>query len=373
MFELKNGDGVLGAVADEQFFAAPVKRQRIRLRAEQVRRILPRAQRLDDGVGVGVNDAYGVVTGIGAGEGFSVRRERQRAGVAAGQNFELLALCSGLRVQINHGHRAFAGNRAVVHAHGSIDANGADDTVGIRPAAAPVAHVDFVPAQRDIVRCVPHVPHPRNFPCGGIYFHQPVGHVARDVDFFAVGRDGDAGGNFIFAPRLVRRRQRNGKQRRNAFVLADAKNLYVAIHVGEIDPPAVGRKRDAGEAQFRFFVRAKDERGNRPNRLVVRRKRRVLPDFSGGGVHDNQLGLQAGSHEQPAVGTQRQRIGPDAGQLDERSGGRDPLVVGCLQSIGLAAHNGRRGVEISRHIRSRNRAAGQRCQGAKTQNVTLHW
>ncbi len=44
--EIKNGDGILCAVADKQRLAGFIEGQRIRLRAEQVRRVLPRADGL---------------------------------------------------------------------------------------------------------------------------------------------------------------------------------------------------------------------------------------------------------------------------------------------------------------------------------------
>ena len=85
--ELENGDGVLRAVADEKFFAGLVECQRIRLRAERIARILPRANRLDDRVRARVNDAQRIAAGIRHDEEFFVWRQCHGAGVQAGENF----------------------------------------------------------------------------------------------------------------------------------------------------------------------------------------------------------------------------------------------------------------------------------------------
>ena len=85
--ELENRDGVLRAVADEKFSAGFVERQRVRLRAEQIARILPRANRLHDFVRARVNHTQRVAARIGDDEKFSVGRKRQRARVQAGDNF----------------------------------------------------------------------------------------------------------------------------------------------------------------------------------------------------------------------------------------------------------------------------------------------
>ena len=59
----------------------------------------------------------------------------ERAGVAASENFVAgrRTCCSG---QINHGDRAFAGNGTLVHADGSVTADGADQAVR-RPERRP--------------------------------------------------------------------------------------------------------------------------------------------------------------------------------------------------------------------------------------------
>ena len=65
-FELENRHCVLRAVADEKFFARFVECQRVRLRAEQVAGILPRANRLHDFIRARVNHAQRVAARIGA-------------------------------------------------------------------------------------------------------------------------------------------------------------------------------------------------------------------------------------------------------------------------------------------------------------------
>ena len=71
--ELENGDGILRAIADEQFFARPVERQRIRLRAEQIARILPRAESFHHLVAARVNHAQRVGTRAGRDDPAAIR------------------------------------------------------------------------------------------------------------------------------------------------------------------------------------------------------------------------------------------------------------------------------------------------------------
>jgi len=101
-FEPENSDGVLCAVANEERFARLVERQRIRLRAEQIARILPRANGFDDPVGARVNDAQRVTAGVGHDEPAPVRRQRKRTGAQAGHHFRFRILAFGFRVEVNH-------------------------------------------------------------------------------------------------------------------------------------------------------------------------------------------------------------------------------------------------------------------------------
>jgi len=54
-FKLKDSHGILCAVTDKQVFSGPVKSERVRLRPEQIRRILPSANRLDHLVAAGID------------------------------------------------------------------------------------------------------------------------------------------------------------------------------------------------------------------------------------------------------------------------------------------------------------------------------
>ena len=56
---------ILRSIADKERMAGFIKRQRVGLRAEQVARILPRANGLDDFVLARVNHTKGVAPGIG--------------------------------------------------------------------------------------------------------------------------------------------------------------------------------------------------------------------------------------------------------------------------------------------------------------------
>ena len=331
--ELKNRDGVLRAVADEQLFARLVERQRVRLRAERVARILPRANGLDDFVRARVNHAQRVAARIGGDEKFSVGRKRQRARVPASDDFSLI--CA---IQINHRHRTFAGDGTLVHAHPRAASRRAGQAVRVGPASAPVADINFVSAQHHVERRDADIPHPQNFSGRGVQFEQPVGKIPRDIKFFAVVGNCEAGGNFIRAARRVGRWQRDGIQRRNVVVAADGKDFHVAVDIGEIYPRAVRRKFQAGEAQLRLFVRAENHGCERLRfQHPAGWQRDVLEDFPAGRIENDEFMRQAGGDEQPAVGTQRQRIRPDAGQPDLRAGGRDELVDRCDERVAVAS------------------------------------
>ena len=202
--ELKNRDGVLRAVADEKFFARLVERQRVRLRAERIARILPRANRLHDFVRARVNHAQRVAARVGDDEKFSVRRKRQRARVQAGENFR-----SGLCRVTDQSPTPSLRWRCCASSTRTQRAatRRAGQAVRVRPAPAPVADVNFIFAKHHIERRDADVPRPQNFSGRGVQFEQAVGKIARDVNFFAVARNGDAGGNFIRAARRIARRQ----------------------------------------------------------------------------------------------------------------------------------------------------------------------
>ena len=87
--EVEDGHGVLGAVADEELAAGLIEGERVGLRPEQVRGVLPRADRLDDLVRARVNDAERVAARVGDHDPAAVGRGGHRAGVQAGQDFGL--------------------------------------------------------------------------------------------------------------------------------------------------------------------------------------------------------------------------------------------------------------------------------------------
>ena len=185
-FELENGDGVLRAVANKKVFARLVERQRIRLRAEQIARVLPRANRFDNLVLAGINDAQRVAAAVGHNEPTSIRRQRERAGVQAGHNFGFRISDFGFWVEVNHRHRAFAGDEAGIHPHLCAVSGGTGDTVGLRPAATPIADVNFAAGEHDVVRRHAHVPNSQHAAGRGVQFGQTIGKVQRNVDFFAI-------------------------------------------------------------------------------------------------------------------------------------------------------------------------------------------
>ena len=64
------------------------------------------------------------------------------------------------------------------------------------PAAAPVADVNFVAGEHHVVRRHAHVPNSQHPAGRGVQFGQAVGKIERNIKFFAVRGNGDAGGNF---------------------------------------------------------------------------------------------------------------------------------------------------------------------------------
>ncbi len=176
-----------------------------------------------------------------------------------------------------------------------------------------------------------------------------VRYVSCDINYSAIARNGDARRNLVRALHQFRQRQRDGKQRRDRFVRADAKNLDVAVDVRQINSRAFRRKRDAGETQFIIFVGV--EIFFRVRRLFlhfVRRKRDGLGNFSSRRINHEQPVRQPRSHEQPAVGTQRQRIRTDVRQFDLRAGGRDKLVDRRDKTVRDSSDGLGRGVKIVR-------------------------
>ena len=177
-FEFENGDGILRAVANEESFAGRIKRQRIGLRSKRVARVLPRGKCFHHLIGPGVDDAERVAAGVGADQKPSVRRNRQSAGVTAGDDFHGRRGDIG---RVDHGDRAFAGDGVFIHPHRSAGADGTGQTVASRTAAAPVAHVNFPVRQRHAERGDTHGPGAQQLAAGGVQLGDPVGDVERNV------------------------------------------------------------------------------------------------------------------------------------------------------------------------------------------------
>ncbi len=205
--------------------------------------------------------------------------------------------------QVDHRHRTFTGDAARIHADASVFTNRAGNAVRIRPPSAPVANVNFIFAQDHSKGGDAHIPSPQNISVGGIQFQQSVGKIAADIDFFAIARNGDAGGNFLFPSGDVGRRQRDGKQRRNFPVFADGEYFDVAVHIRQINPCAIRRKFQAGETQLRFFIRVQNGINHRFFLVnLVRWKGNALQNFPGRRIHGNQFVGEAGGHQQFLIG-----------------------------------------------------------------------
>ena len=186
-FELENRDGVLRAVADKKCFARFVKRQRVWLRAEQIAGILPRANRFDDLVGARVNDAQRVVCrrwprpASVRSATTPARRRAGRSRFRIGADVAMFA-SSDVARSITDTEPSLAMQRASTRTR--VPAGRAGDAVGVGPAAAPVAHVNFVPAEHDVKRRNAHVPNPQDSAGYGVQFGQPVGKIAAQRKFF---------------------------------------------------------------------------------------------------------------------------------------------------------------------------------------------
>jgi hypothetical protein len=88
---------------------------------------------------------------------------------------------------------------------------------------------------------------PQDFSGRCVQFNEPVGQIARDVNFFAVRRNGDASRDFPIPLRCLGERQGNREQRGNCLIPANAENFDVAVDIGQINPRAIGRKCESGE------------------------------------------------------------------------------------------------------------------------------
>ena len=226
--EMENRHGVLRAIANEQRFARFVERQRVGLCAEQVRRVLPRANGLDDLVRARVNHAQRIAARVGDHQPPAIRRQRQCASVQTGENFadrERCRLGSVLSEVLAGRMPALPEFKSITETEPSLAMERASTRTRMPSPAGPirlsasgrrpppVAHVDFMAGQHDVKRRDADVPGPQNVSGRGIQFEEAVGKIARDIKFFAVRRNGDAGGNFRLAQRCVGGRQRKGIQR----------------------------------------------------------------------------------------------------------------------------------------------------------------
>ena len=109
----------------------------------------------------------------------------------------------------------------------------------VRPAATPVADINFPFAKDDVKWRDADIPGPQDCSGRGVQFEQAVGKIASDVNPFAIGGDGDASRDFIRPVKRLDLRQRDGKQRRYFLARAGAKDLDVAADAGHVNPRAV--------------------------------------------------------------------------------------------------------------------------------------
>lgn len=242
--------------------------------------------------------------------------------------------------EVDDGDRAFVGDVA----DGIDFDNGpppcrADEIAGTRTAAAPIADVGFAGSDHDIVRRDADRKCARDFARGEIDFEKLVGKIGADVEFGAVGREREAGGNFFFAARGVCVRDGDGVGRSN-FVVRDTEDFDAAVDIREVELRAVFGKDEAGEAELALGVWLENVRGRRGGLRFVLAfvgERNALEDGSSGGINDDEFAGFAGGDENFSIGREREALRAEAREIDLRAERRDGLVDGENDFGALAA------------------------------------
>ena len=235
-----------------------------------------------------------------------------------------------VRREIDDGDGAFVRDVAHgIHADEGAASGGAGDAVGVGTASAPIAHVSLAAREHDVVRRDADFPEAEKFAGGGVVFAKAVGEIERDVEARAIGRDGEAGGDFVRAPDGIDRRQRDGEQGGDLVRPVHGEDLHAAVDVGEINARAVGREDEAGVANLPLLVGREDVAGNGVGRgiqILLRGQRDALENFPADRLDDHDLRGLAGGEEDLAIRTERERLRAKAGQFDLDPGGREDLV-----------------------------------------------
>ena len=129
-------------------------------------------------------------------------------------------------------------------------AGGAGGAPGVRQASAPVTDVNLFSREDNIKGRKAHVPKPQHPTGDCVQFRHAVGQIQHYIEPFAVGREGDAGGYVGFAVRGCGRRQRNAEQGQNFPCSIYAENFDIAFYIRQIEPRAIRREHQSGEAKL---------------------------------------------------------------------------------------------------------------------------
>ena len=206
----------------------------------------------------------------------------------------------------------------------------ADEIAGTRTATAPIADVGFAGSDDDVIGSDADREGARDFAGGEIDFEELVGEIGADVEFGAVGREGEAGGDFFFAARGVGRGKRDGVRGRN-FVVGDGEDFDATVDVGEVELGTVFGKDQAGEAELALDVGLQNVRGGGDGLgfdLAFVGERDSLQDGTVRGIDDDEFAGFAGGDENFSVGRESERLGAEAGELDLDAHRRYGLIDG---------------------------------------------
>jgi hypothetical protein len=113
---------------------------------------------------------------------------------------------------------------------------------------------------------------------------------------------------------------------------SDGEDLDAAVHVAEVRPSTVGRDHEAGETHLPLAVGIEEVGGRRLRlglSLFLVGQVHALPDLPGGRVQHEHLAGLAGDEERAPVGRERQRLRPQARQLDDAPERGHDLVDRC--------------------------------------------
>src|SRR3954462_7560445 len=126
---------------------------------------------------------------------------------------------------------------------------------GFWPASPPIAYVNFLTRQHDVVRRNSDIPKPQHASVCRVELCETIGKVERNVKTLAVAGHSDSSGDLGFAQPRVDGRQRDSEQTLYPTGDFNTEDFDAAIHIRQVNARAIRRKNQASKTKLAFQIR----------------------------------------------------------------------------------------------------------------------